>query len=157
MTVPAGPPAGGPGRAGRPRLPLLGRLDPRRWAAAAWALWSAAVLYWRLRRQPLAEIRVPGPLLMVRNRDRGAIRRALLIARVPCLPTALIWQEWHGRLDCAPDVVVGVRRDGGGTVRAHAWLEGEDPDGDFTPLHRRPWPGAAVSMPTSGAMRSQVQ
>lgn len=124
------------------------RLAPRRWAAAAWALWSAAVLYRRLRRQPLAEIRVPRPFLAARNRDRRAIRRALLIARVPCLPTALIWQEWRGRLGCAPDVVVGVRRDGGGTVRAHAWLDGEDPAGDFTPLHRRPWPGAADSMPT---------
>lgn len=118
-----------------------GLTDPRRWAAAGWAAWSAAALHRQLRNTPIAEVRVPASPLRPRSQDRGAIRRALRLGRVPCLPTALIWQEWHGRLGHPRDVHIGVRHDRGGRVRAHAWLDGEDPRGDFTTLHRHPWTG----------------
>lgn len=127
-----------------------GILDPQRWAAATWAVASAAVLHRRLRRAPLADVRVPPPRPTPRPQDRHAIARALHLARVPCLPTALIWQEWHGRLGRPRDVVVGVRRDDDGTVGAHAWLDGDDPQGDFTALHRHRWPVPDRSAPTPG-------
>ncbi|WP_166442260.1 nucleotidyltransferase family protein [Nakamurella flava] len=119
-----------------------GLVDPRRWAAAGWALWSAAVLHRRLRRTPIDQVRVPTPPRPPRSQDRGAITRALRLGRVSCLPTALVWQEWHGRLGRPRDVVVGVRHDDGGAVRAHAWLDGQDARGDFTALHRHPWAGS---------------
>lgn len=131
-------------RSSQSRNHRRGVLDPRCWVAAGWALWSAAVLHRRLRRSPIEQVRVPTPPLVPRPRDRGAIHRALRTGRVPCLPTALIWQEWHGRLGRPRDVLVGVRRDDAGAVLAHAWLDGEDPRGDFTALHRHPWAGAAT-------------
>ena len=109
------------------------------WAVRAW---------WRVHRGirigPLAQVVVPAPPARAPGRGRGAVLCALRLLRASCLERALVLQRWDAAGHRPRDVVVGVCLTGD-RMRAHAWLDGEDPRGDFVEIHRRP--------PTIGAGR----
>jgi hypothetical protein len=58
---------------------------------------------------------------------------AARIARVRCLPRALLLYTWLGRGGAPVRLCIGVRREGS-TLRAHAWVEWTLPDGESRPL-----------------------
>jgi hypothetical protein len=66
-----------------------------------------------------------------------AVAGVLARTKASCLVRSLVLQAWHAAHDRQRDVVVGVRH-ADGAVEAHAWLEGEQNDGDFVELVRRP-------------------
>lgn len=102
---------------------LRARYDPAALAGAAWTLWALDLTRRRLRREGLrAEAPAPPPRLPA----RAGIGLEFVLRRRPstCLERALVRQRWLAAQGDAPDLVIGVERDGE-IVRAHAWLDDE--------------------------------
>lgn len=103
---------------------------------------------WRAHREirigPLARVVVPAPPARPAGRGRGAVLWTVRLLRASCLERALVLQRWDAAGHRPRDVVVGVCL-AGDRMRAHAWVDGEDPGGDFVEIYRRP--------PTMGAVR----
>jgi hypothetical protein len=71
---------------------------------------------------------------------RATVAAVLGLAGATCLVRSAVLQRWdadHGR---PRPLLVGVARNDGGTVEAHAWLDGEGSGQGFIELHRRPPP-----------------
>lgn len=112
-----------------------------RWLHRAGAVGWAGRAWWRVHREirirPLAQVVVPAPPTGEPGRGRRSVQVAVRLLRASCLERALVLQRWDEAGNRPRDVVVGVCLDGG-RMRAHAWLDGEDPRGDFVEIHRRP-------------------
>lgn len=126
-----------------PGPPILPTAIPRavvsptdRWRAATWATRSWRHVHRGLRTGPPELLRVPAPPT---PKARGVVLVVLRLVRASCLERSLVLQRFDAADGRRRDVVVGVTRRGGHT-RAHAWLDGEDPQGDFLPIHRYPAP-----------------
>jgi hypothetical protein len=80
-------------------------------------------------------VRPPG---FVGPRGTTGVRIAVVITRPTCLERALVLQGWiSGYSETPPDVVIGIRKQDG-TIEAHAWVDGSDPefDGSYEELTR---------------------
>jgi hypothetical protein len=53
---------------------------------------------------------------------------------------AAILQRWDTDHGLSRPLLVGVARNSGGVIEAHAWLDGERSGQGFVELHRRPPP-----------------
>lgn len=116
---------------------LTGWIDRARaagWSGRAW--WQARR---QLRRRRLVDIAVRTPPPHPSGHGRGSVLATLALLRASCLERAVVLQRWDAADGRRRDLLIGVTRAGGRT-RGHAWLEGEDPRGAFTVIHRRPAP-----------------
>lgn len=77
-----------------------------------------------------------------RERHRTIVVATLWGLRATCLVRSAVLQRWDAEHGVARSLHIGVRRSDGG-VEAHAWLDGERVDTDFSELHRRPAPNRA--------------
>lgn len=109
----------------------------RRARAAGWAGRAWRRVRRELRHRRLADVVLPVPPPHGPARGRGSVRAVLRLVRASCLEDALVLQRWDAAGGRPRDVVVGVSRSGGCTS-AHAWLDGDDPRGDFVEIHRLP-------------------
>ena len=122
----------------RPRIAVLVRrarkLRPETGRAALWA-WRAAR---RARRQvrsgSLDAVTLP-PAPRLGAGGEATVSFVLRRRGATCLEAALVRQAMLAALGIRRELVIGVARDGG-TVRAHAWLEGEAASPMFTVLAR---------------------
>lgn len=117
------------------RLP---RFDPRTVRAAWWA-WRSV----RAARSDLAtdglRARVAPPPATLPWGARTGVNGVLNRLSPTCLEGALVLQRWLSAHGIARHVVVGVARDAGGAVTAHAWIDGiaaPDDHANYTEIHR---------------------
>lgn len=75
---------------------------------------------------------------------RGAVRAT-------CLRQALVLHGWLRRRGLAPEIVIGVRRDGEAPLDAHAWVELEGASIDVTPIGQRAPADAAAGTVSADA------
>jgi hypothetical protein len=80
-----------------------------------------------------ARLTLPPPSLP-RHAGRGVVIM-LEARRATCLERSLVLQAWFAAHGPAPDVIVGVAKNGN-RVKAHAWLAGSDEGAGFVELHR---------------------
>ena len=125
--VRAGGPAGGIAWAAQ----WWGRARIAGWATRAW--WR---VHREIRTRPLADVVVPAPPTGRPGRGRGSVQFTVRLLGSSCLERALVLQRWEEAGSRPRDVVVGVCLVDD-RMRAHAWLDGEDPRGDFVEIHRR--------------------
>jgi hypothetical protein len=85
-----------------------------------------------LRAPGSAPPRVP-PAPAVPAASEAALHTVLHLTRQPCLVVASMRQAWMHAQGDERDVVIGVRHVGG-TLEAHAWVDGDAP-GSFTGYH----------------------
>ncbi len=107
----------------------------------AWALAQARALDRALHARGIDAIDHIAPSPGVAARHRTTVAGVLRRRRATCLVRSALLQRWdadHGR---HRPLVVGVARDPGEGVSAHAWLDGE-PHAQFEELLRRPPPPA---------------
>ena len=109
----------------------LGRARIAGWATRAW--WR---VHREIRTRPLADVVVPAPPAGRPGRGRGSVQFTVRLLGSSCLERALVLQRWEEAGSRPRDVVVGVCLVDD-RMQAHAWLDGEDPRGDFVEIHRR--------------------
>ena len=112
--------------------------DPRTLRAAWWAFWTARRARLQLQKGGInAMLLQPPPRLPV-TAELG-VSASLRLRRESCLVRAAVRQQWHAALGSPRDIVIGVRGPAVG-LRAHAWLDGDEPchSEGFEELLRRP-------------------
>lgn len=100
-----------------------------------WALVEVRRVRRDLRQHGTHAVVRPVPRRAPGRAGRG-IHLAAKVSRATCLERSLLRQAWfvqHGR---SVDVVIGVRR--GGSIEAHAWVEGDDDSSAYTEIYRLP-------------------
>ncbi len=71
-------------------------------------------------------------------RHRSVVSAVLRLTGATCLVRSAVLQRWDAAHDRPRPLVVGVARQPGGGIAAHAWLDGEPSANGFVELHRRP-------------------
>lgn len=127
----------------------MSRFMARWFDRARAAGWSGRV-WWQVRRQlrrcRLADVAVGTPPRHPSGHGRGSVLATLAVLRASCLERAVVVQQWDAADGRERDLLIGVSRAGGRTL-GHAWLEGENPRGAFSVIHRLPAPAAARAGP----------
>ena len=118
---------------------MVAGTDPVVAIRLAWWAWSAC---WGLERSlrtegidAVDEVAAPPP---APARHRRTVTAAVRLAGASCLVRSAVLRRWDDTHDRPRSLVVGVRRNEGGSVAAHAWLDGERSGTGFVELHRRP-------------------
>lgn len=117
-------------------MTVFERFRPSALRATWWGFKAGHVVKRNLRDDGIETDVPPSPVLP--DRERPAVARGLHLAGATCLVRSIVLQAWdadHGR---PRDLIVGVGRQDG-SVTAHAWLDGEEPQHDvvFAELTRR--------------------
>jgi hypothetical protein len=123
------------------------RLRPRDWLVVSEAWWTLALVRVRLL---IDRSRVIEQALAVRESGEGradelqrivrlfAIAAGNHVTEMNCLPRSLALQKMALRRGIHPVLRIGVRREGSGSLEAHAWLELESmPLGDSADVTTR--------------------
>ena len=100
-------------------------------------LWAEDSLFGLRRKLPTAGLKIKlSPPPRARGWMTPGVERWLSYRRATCLERSLVMQRWLAALEEPRDLLIGVGAStttgvaaGAGTVIAHAWLDGEDPQG----------------------------
>jgi hypothetical protein len=101
---------------------------------------------WKMARRTKARLSVEGldalgamaPPPQAAVRQRATVSAVLRLVGATCLVRSAVLQRWDADHDRPRELIIGVARDGQGSIAAHAWLEGEASRGRYVELHRRP-------------------
>lgn len=104
--------------------------------AGLWSVRAARIARRQLREHGLdGRVALPAPPDVPTTAIGGA-KRGLTLTRATCLTRAAVLQAWHAGHGWERELVIGVA-DPARALKAHAWLDGDDPGADYTELLRR--------------------
>ncbi len=100
--------------------------QPATWSVAWWTLGTLRATKSEHGSPVKNRSMLPEPPYAAQRSHGGIVVRLLRLTRATCLERSLVLQRWYLHFDVEFDVVIGVASED--AFKAHAWLDGTEPD-----------------------------